>query len=214
MKWFDPDPGREPGGPAGAPLFASGIRVEPFHPPFPRGLPGAAALDRGGSGWLRRPTRGPLDRVRDPGRTISSTKFMVDEMVRPGSRTRIRGPRGRRRSHPEPPLSLSLSLSVSLSRPPRGPLIRVRDPGGPAWAAGAIRSRPCRARRPRGGPAEMVDEMVRPGSRTRTRGPRGGRRSHPEPPLSSAAAPGSPASPNPPEPGRALPIPTEPGRFP
>ena len=96
MKWFDPAPGREPGGPAGAPLFASGIRVEPFHPPFPRGLPGAAALDRGGSGWLRRPTRGPLDRVRDPGRTISSTKFMVDEMVRPGSRTRIRGPRGGR----------------------------------------------------------------------------------------------------------------------
>ena len=42
------------------------------------------------------------------------------------------------------------------------------------------------------GPKFMVDEMVRPGSRTRTRGPRGGRRSHPEPPLSSAAAPGRP----------------------
>ena len=82
----------------------------------PRGLPRAAALDRGGSGWLRRRPRGPLIRVRDPGQTISSTMKLKDEMVRPGSRTRTRGPRGGRRSHPEPPLS----SAAAPGRPRRG----------------------------------------------------------------------------------------------
>ena len=38
-----------------------------------------------------------------------------------------------------------------------------REPGGPAGAAGAIRSRPCRARRPRGGPEGgiLVTPMAR-----------------------------------------------------